>query len=113
MVVSDVETDLSSTQRDYLDMVKHSADALLTLVNEILDLAKIEAGRLILEQTPFDLHELIERRSHLAARASEKGLTLRYEIAPDVPQFIAGDPLRLRQVLINLVANGAQAVAAR
>ena len=98
-------TELSSGQRDYLDMVKHSADSLLALVNDILDVAKIEAGKLSLEAIPFDLHKMIERKSHLASRASEKGLTLTYEIAPDVPRFVKGDALRLHQALINLVVN--------
>ena len=100
-----LETELSSTQRDYLDMVKHSADSLLALLNSILDLSKIEAGHLELESVPFDLHQLIEKRGHVSARAAEKGLILRYEIAPDVPRFVSGDQLRLRQVLLNLADN--------
>ena len=95
-----LETELSSVQRDYLDMVKVSADSLLTLVNDILDVAKIEAAKPTLESTSFDLHKLILRRSHLGVRAGEKGLTLVYHIAPDVPRYVTGDPLWLRQVLI-------------
>ena len=98
-------TELTSAQRDYLDMVKHSADSLLGLVNDILDAAKIEAGKLSLESVPFDLHKLVGRRSHLGARAEQKGLILEYEIADTVPQFVQGDALRLRQVLINLADN--------
>ncbi len=98
-------TELSSGQRDYLGMVKNSADLLLSLVNDILDVAKIEAGRLSLETTSFDLHKMINRKSHLALRASEKGLTLTYDIGPDVPRFVRGDALRLHQTLVNLVVN--------
>ncbi len=100
-----LETQLNSTQRDYLDMVKQSADALFALVNDLLDAAKIEAGKISLESTPFDLHKLIERKSHLASRADAKKLTLGYRIADDVPRFVEGDPLRLRQVLLNLADN--------
>ena len=96
---------LTSAQRDYLDMVQHSAESLLALVNQLLDAAKIEAGKLVLEATAFDLHKLIGRKSHLGTRAHEKGLTLRHEIAADVPRFVTGDPLRLRQVLLNLADN--------
>ncbi len=98
-------TELTSAQRDYLDMLKHSADSLLILVNDILDAAKIEAGKLSLESVPFDLHKLVGRRSHLGARAEQKGLSLEYEIDADVPQFVQGDALRLRQVLLNLADN--------
>ncbi len=98
-------TELTSAQRDYLNMVKYSADSLLALVNGILDAAKIEAGKLALESTPFDLHKLIQRKSHLGARAHEKGLIFHEEVAAGVPQFVNGDPLRLRQVLINLTDN--------
>ncbi len=99
-------TELTSAQRDNLDMVQHSAESLLALVNQLLDAAKIEAGKLHLESTAFDLRKLVERKSRLLSlRAHEKGLTLRHEIASDVPQYITGDPLRLRQVLINLADN--------
>ncbi len=98
-------TELTSAQRDHLDMVKHSADCLLSLVNDILDTAKIEAGKMALESVPFDLHKLVGRKSHFEARAEENGLSLEYDIAADVPQFVEGDALRLRQVLLNLADN--------
>jgi len=101
-----LETELTSTQRDHLDMVKHSADSLLALINDLLDFAKIEAGKLALEECPFELHELIEKTIRpLCMRAESKGLLLRANLDPDVTRFITGDALRLRQVLINLIDN--------
>ena len=101
-----LETKLTSTQRDYLDMVKHSADSLLTLINEILDLAKIEAGKMVLEERSFDLSDMVDKTiGPLCTRAESKGLLLRANMTPDVPRFITGDSLRLRQVLINLIDN--------
>ncbi|MEP7014694.1 MAG: ATP-binding protein [Verrucomicrobiota bacterium] len=101
-----LETGLSSTQRDYLDMVKHSADSLRLLINDLLDLAKIEAGKLHVENSPFDLHELVEKTcGPLRARAEVKKLTLHYSISTGMSRFVRGDSLRLRQVLINLVDN--------
>ena len=107
-----LDTALTSTQRDHLDMVKHSADALLALVNDLLDQAKIGAGKLALESAPFDLHELLEKNKRLLAmRASGKGLALNCHIAPDVPRLVSGDALRLRQILMNLVENATKFTA--
>jgi signal transduction histidine kinase len=101
-----LETEMSSTQRDYLDMVKHSSSELLELINQLLDLARIEAGKLVLEEEPFDLHELLERTARpLAMRARVKGLTLTWKIGREVPAFVTGDAMRLRQVAINLIEN--------
>lgn len=101
-----LETELSSTQRDYLDMVKHSADGLLELINQLLDFAKIEAGQVTLESVPFSLHNLLERTVRpLATRARTKGLTVGCAVDPDVPAYITGDAMRLRQVLMNLIEN--------
>ncbi len=101
-----LETELSSTQRDYLDMVKHSADGLLELINQLLDFAKIEAGRVLLEARPFSLHEVLERTVRpLATRARTKGLTLECTVDPAVPEYVTGDAMRLRQVLMNLIEN--------
>ncbi len=97
--------ELSSTLRDYLQTCKQSADSLLELVNEILDLSRIEAGRFQLESTPFDLRKTMEQVvKTLGVRANEKGLKLTCDLG-NVPSQLVGDPLRLRQVLVNLVGN--------
>lgn len=101
-----LNTDLTHTQREYLDMVKNSAETLLELLNDILDFSKIEAGRLELERTDFDLRDLLgDTMQALAVRAHGKGLELALQIRPDVPDALTGDPHRLRQVLVNLVGN--------
>jgi len=101
-----LNTDLTAEQRDYEDVVKTSADALLSLLNDILDFSKIEAGKLELEQIPFDLRETLGVTMRaLAARAAEKGLELAVHIPPEVPNWLVGDPGRLRQIVINLVGN--------
>ena len=100
------ETELSKEQRRYLDTMINNGNALLELINSILDLAKVESGRLSLEALDFDLRELIEKVADtLAVRADEKGLELGVRIDHDVPTSLVGDPLRLRQVLTNLVGN--------
>jgi two-component system sensor histidine kinase/response regulator len=97
---------VSPEQREYLTMAMSSAEILLGLLNDILDLSKIEAGRLQLEQIPFDLHTAVERTAEsLALRAQRKGLELMCRVKPDVPAALTGDPTRLRQVIINLVGN--------
>src|SRR6185369_1963241 len=83
-----------------------SADSLLLVINDILDFSKIEAGRLELESTELELGEVVaDAVKALALRAHEKGLELGYRIAPGVPQSLLGDPLRLRQILLNLIGN--------
>ncbi len=100
------ETELTPEQRRFTSTMTSNGNALLNLINGILDLAKIESGRLNLEQTDFDLEELVEHVADtLSTRAYEKGLELTTRIAPDVPPRLIGDTLRLRQVLINLVGN--------
>ena len=97
--------DLSPTVRDYLQTAKQSADSLLELVNEILDLPRIESGSFQLESTPFDLRKTVEQVvKTLGVRAYEKGLELTCDLG-DVPSQLVGDTLRLRQVLLNLVGN--------
>ena len=99
-------TKLSATQRDYAETVNHSAEALLAIVNDVLDLAKIEAGRLEMEKVAFSPRQLVEGvRALLLERALEKQLTLTAEFGEGLPERLLGDPMRLRQVLINLVAN--------
>ena len=93
-------------QRTYLRLVQSSGQALLELINDVLDLSKIEAGRLDLERIPFDLPGLIDETvSGLAWRAREKGLTLTRDVADGTPDWVTGDPTRLRQVLVNLLGN--------
>ena len=97
---------LSLTQREDLETAKDSALSLLSLVNDILDLSKIEAGKMNLEKIRFEPRELADGCcSVLLPRARQKGLAFRCQIAPEVPDFLLGDPLRLQQVLMNLVGN--------
>jgi signal transduction histidine kinase/DNA-binding response OmpR family regulator len=101
-----IETELSGEQRRYLDIMVANGNSLLELINSILDLARIESGRLQLEKTGFDLTDLIDKTiSTFAVRAHGKGLELIARIAPGVPERLVGDPLRLRQILINLLGN--------
>jgi len=101
-----LDTDLSAEQRGYLEMVQTSAYNLLTVVNDILDFSKIEAGKLELECIEFKLRGSLEPTiKTLAVRAHQQGLELNYRVDRDVPESVVGDPGRLRQVLINLLAN--------
>jgi CheY-like chemotaxis protein/anti-sigma regulatory factor (Ser/Thr protein kinase) len=101
-----LSTTLSDEQRDFLLTVKSSADRLLTIINEILDYSKMEAGKTVLDLVAFHLPSVVKdiMRS-LALLAHQKGLELSVDIAPDVPPHLTGDPIRLGQVLINLVGN--------
>jgi len=101
-----LETDLTGEQRDYLGMVKESADALLTIIDDILDFSRVEAGKLGLESTEFDIHDTVSKAVRaLALKAHEKRLELAYSVSPDLPVLLVGDPGRLRQVILNLVGN--------
>jgi two-component system, sensor histidine kinase and response regulator len=101
-----LETELTAEQRDYMSMVKSSAEGLLTIINDVLDFSKIEAGKLELNDIEFELEELIGSTLRvLAIRAHQKGLELVYDVDPTIPEMIVGDPDRLRQVIINLVGN--------
>jgi signal transduction histidine kinase/DNA-binding response OmpR family regulator len=101
-----LSTDLTPEQRRYLDMVKTSGEWLLTVIGDILDFSKMEAGRLTVDIIPFDLEDcLAAPLKQLAAAAHLKGLELAYEIAPDVPTALLGDPSRLRQIVVNLIGN--------
>jgi PAS domain S-box-containing protein len=100
------KTDLSAAQEKYVQIFRRAGDNLLDLINDILDLSKIEASQLELERTGFSLKEKLEKVMEMeAARAHEKGLALTCEIAPNVPDDVVGDPTRLRQVLLNLLGN--------
>lgn len=101
-----LQSELSQKQREYLEVVQSSADALLTLINDILDLSKLDAGPRSLEQIPFNLADSIGNTVRsIILLAEEKGIGLEVNIGTDVPDVIVGDPGRLRQVLINLVGN--------
>ncbi len=100
------ETPLSDEQKGYVDAVHFSGQALLTIINDILDLSRMEAGKLRLDQIDFDLVNVAERTVDLLRpRAEGKGLALQLEMAPDIPRALSGDPGRLRQLLINLLGN--------
>ncbi len=101
-----LDTDLTPEQLEYLNMVKVSADSLLSIINDILDFSKIEAGKLELEAIDFDLRDCLgDTIKSLGVRASQKGLELACHILPEVPDALIGDPTRLRQVVLNLVGN--------
>ena len=100
------ETPLVSEQREYVRIFRKAGSQLLDLINDILDLSKVESGHLTLENLEFDLGEVLDKTLEIMAiRAHEKGLELALRIAPDVPKALVGDPARLRQVLINLIGN--------
>ncbi len=106
MVALALETDLDDEQRDYLKAAHDSAEALLVVINDVLDISKIEAGRLVLEQVPFKVRDVVDTALvPLLLRAKQKGLSTRVFIDDAVPSTVAGDPLRFRQVLVNLVGN--------
>lgn len=101
-----LETPLSDEQRGFVESVHDAGQALLTIINDILDLSRMEAGRLELDVIDFDLANLLERAVAIVApRAREKGLTLTLEIDPGVPTQLRGDPGRLRQIILNLLGN--------
>lgn len=100
------DTLLDEEQRDYVDTIRSSGEALLTIVNDILDFSKIESGNATLDNQLFSLRETIEAvHDLLGARPESRALALCYEISPDVPELIVSDPVRVRQVLTNLISN--------
>ena len=101
-----LESGPSLEQREYLQIIKASADSLLTVINDILDFSKIEAGKLDVEATEFNLRKSLKDAARtLAVRAHEKGLDLSCELSPDVPPTVIGDPVRLNQIVVNLLGN--------
>ena len=101
-----LDTQVSKEQHEYLEMVKTSADTLLTLINDILDFSKIEAGKLALDPIAFKLRTCVtETLKPLAMRVHQKQLELICDIDPEVPDEIVGDPTRLRQIIVNLIGN--------
>lgn len=101
-----LQTRMTAEQRSYLDMVATSANSLLAVINDILDFSKIEARKLSLDPHPFSLHSLIRQTTRtLSLRASEKALELVFDMHSNVPDQVVGDPLRLQQVITNLLGN--------
>jgi two-component system sensor histidine kinase/response regulator len=101
-----LKTDLNARQRDYISKVHNAGTSLLGIINDILDFSKVEAGKLDIEHAPFRLDDVLDNVSSLIAqKAYDKGLELLFDTAADVPQALVGDPLRLGQVITNLVSN--------
>ena len=101
-----LDTPLNTEQSEYLSMVKDSADSLLSIINDILDFSKIEAGKLEMCPIEFNLRECLEgTMAMFAPRAHQKGLELLCDVHADVPEMVVGDPVRLRQVAVNLIGN--------
>lgn len=101
-----LKTDLDATQRSYVERVAESGETMTRLLNDILDLAKIESGQMRLAEDVFDLHALLRGSAGLFhGTATGKGIELVCDIGPEIPRHITGDPLRLRQVLLNLLGN--------
>jgi two-component system sensor histidine kinase/response regulator len=108
-----LRTELTAKQRDYVLKIKTASGSLLSLINDILDFSKIEAGKLVLEETPFSLRTSLESvRSLVAMPALEKGIDLQFTVSPETPDGLIGDPMRLNQVIINLVSNAIKFTAA-
>jgi osomolarity two-component system sensor histidine kinase NIK1 len=101
-----LDTELEQNQRDMLNIVFGLANSLLTIIDDILDISKIEANRMILEEEPFSLRSLVfNSLKSLAVRANEKDISLVYDIDSSVPDYIVGDSFRLRQIILNLAGN--------
>jgi len=102
-----LDTTLTQEQAEYLSLVKSSGESLMAVINDILDFSKIEAGKLDIEQVEFGLRDcLVDAVRVVCPRAHEKDLELACDVAPDVPDAVLGDPMRLRQIIVNLVNNG-------
>jgi signal transduction histidine kinase/DNA-binding response OmpR family regulator len=101
-----LDTECTHEQRECLQMAKTSADSLLTIVNDILDFAKIEAGKLDLDTTEFSLRDSLEETAKMfSLQADQKGLELIVDLRPEVPEVVVGDPARLSQIVVNLIGN--------
>ena len=99
-------TSLSETQRHYVETIHNSGDTLLTLINDILDFSKIEAGKLEIQSVPMDVRDIVERTvEQLAERAQRKGLHILADYDPSLPTAVMGDPIRIRQIVTNLLGN--------
>lgn len=101
-----IGTDLSEEQREYAEIIQDSGDALLNILNDILDFSKLESGKMALAYEPFALRKMLEQVAELfKPRADEKQLEIRYRLNPSIPEFMVGDAIRIRQILVNLVGN--------
>src|SRR5688500_8959632 len=101
-----LKTDLTAKQKEYLTAIKISGDALIVLINDILDLAKVEAGKMTFEQIPFKLSQSISAMLQLfETKIQEKNLQLIKEYDSNIPEVLVGDPVRLHQIILNLVSN--------
>lgn len=101
-----VGTDLSEEQREYAQIIQESGDALLNILNDILDFSKLESGKMALAYEPFSLRKMLEQVAELfKPRADEKHLEIRFRLNPSIPDYMAGDAMRIRQILVNLVGN--------
>jgi signal transduction histidine kinase/DNA-binding response OmpR family regulator len=101
-----LDTNPTEEQREFLDTVRLSADSLLRVINDILDFSKVEAGKMELDLVPFNLFRTVEESlKTVAFQAHEKGLELLCDISPEVPEYVLGDELRIRQIVVNLVGN--------
>ncbi len=101
-----LKTDLTPRQRDYLNKIDQSSKSLLTIINDILDFSKIEAGKLEIENVPFSFDDVLDNLSGMVTvKSHEKDLALKFNVAPDFPSYLVGDPLRLGQILLNLSSN--------
>lgn len=108
-----LDTELSSSQREFVEIIRSSSDALLDVINDILDFSKIESGKLELDPTEFDLDKVLRQAiKPLALRAEQKGLELIYNIQPEIPCALVGDSGRLIQTLLNLIGNAIKFTAA-
>ncbi len=100
------EQDLSPQLRENIKSIKYSSDHLLDVINDVLDFSKLEAGKVVLEQTDFDIFSLVKESSKtIGFKAKEKGITTRVDIQPNIPKVLKGDPSRLKQILLNLLSN--------
>ncbi|MBT3260198.1 MAG: hypothetical protein HN366_27630, partial [Deltaproteobacteria bacterium] len=101
-----LQTDLTAKQADYLNKIQNSSNTLLGIINDVLDFSKIEAGKLDMEEVAFQLEDVLDNLSNLISlKAEEKGLEFLFDVERRTPNYLMGDPLRLGQVLINLVNN--------
>ncbi|WP_419890884.1 PAS domain S-box protein [Paenibacillus xylanexedens] len=101
-----IGTDLSEEQREYAEIIRDSGDALLNILNDILDFSKLESGKMALAYEPFALRKMLEQVAELfKPLADEKHLEIRYRLNPSIPEFMVGDAMRIRQILVNLVGN--------
>jgi signal transduction histidine kinase len=100
------ETPLTEEQKDYVNTARKSSETLLYIINDILDFSRIEAGKMEMENISFDLDSVIKDVTDITFfKGKEKGLDCRYNISPQVPLFLKGDPVRVKQILFNITGN--------